>query len=154
MGYFLSLGQDSGNGNGAPAGRITVSPTGLIEWQSNVEYVEVFVSDDGGATWKAVTRAAGNGREQVRWVVPGGVYDFTLVFTDADADTITLSTFHLDLRGPSPTSGGTDQLPPPGGAPPSWFEDSTLIFGAAIPNMYLAAGGGLLLLGMIAKRSK
>lgn len=154
MGRFL--------GQNGPTATITYIPSSkLVQWStSGAGDAEIYVNG-------TLFARAPSGQQAAPWVMLGDTYLFELkdstgavlatVYIDA-AGTVTGQTIYGGEIPPPPGGGGVPAAgggapPPNGGAPPgSWFEQSTNIFGADVPNLALIAGGGLLLLAVVARK--
>ena len=133
-------------GQGEYQGTIVVDRDGTVRWQSNAPSVAIYTKTDGG-TWTLWKLADASGQDRPGWLAPGHVFDFELMYQNESLAIARFSTRTLDLP--------TVESPSGGGAPAgSWFEQSTNIMGAEIPNMVLAAGGGGLLLLAVMSRKK
>ena len=147
MGYYLGE---------ALAATLVYNPsTKIVQWNTTEPSAEVYV---GGRLFAR----APSGSQAAPWVTLGDSYLFELksmtgavlasVFIDTDG-TVSGQTIYGGEIPPAPRAVS---LPTNGGAAagtaPSWFEQSTTIFGAEVPNLALVAGGGLLLLTVLRKK--
>ena len=149
MGYYLGE---------AVAATLVYNPsTKIVQWSTTEPEAEVYM---GGRLFAR----APSGSQAAPWVTLGDSYLFELRSMTGEV----LASVYIDTDGT--VSGETiygGEIPPaPAGSPApagrgagagtasSWFEQSTDIFGTAVPNLAMVGGGGLLLLLLLARRKK
>ena len=145
MGKLITLGQGIG-------ATLDYEPlTKMVRWNAP-GYIDVQVYANG-----ELFGGGESGRQSASWVQLGQSYEFKLIARKSPGEfSEYLATVMVDADGT--VSGQTiagGEIPPAaggGGATPSvsWFDQSTMILGEAVPNLYLTVGGGLLFLAAVA----
>ena len=154
MGYYLGE---------AVAATLVYNPsTKIVQWSTTEPEAEVYM---GGRLFAR----APSGSQAAPWVTLGDSYLFELksmtgavlasVFIDTDG-TVSGQTIYggeippAPLARFAPPNGGSGRRGAAAATAPSWFEQSTDIFGTPVPNLAMVGGGGLLLLLLLARRKK
>lgn len=129
-------------GDAGASGSIAFDPvSAVMSWSSsNVATARIYVNG-------TLMVESPSGQTTIDFIRPGTNYDFSMVGWDGQQEGPQLAKLTVDSAGRVIAA----DAPVETGA--SWFEQDTTIFGAAIPNLALAAGGGLLLLAALKKRS-
>ena len=153
MGRTISLGQESG-------ASINITADGkTLTWTVPPDLpdpVRLWVTMDGQP--RKLQAEGRGGVESPPWVTPGHMWGWEI--TAGENDALQAKTY-ADTRNGFPLTQVAVPLHPqpvslpvasqPGvTAPASWFEQESLVSG--VPNMYLALGGGLLLVMMLKKK--
>lgn len=117
--------------------------------------IQVFVRADGGTP--TLFGEGHGGVANVNWLQQGHKYLFEMMVQG-----VRVLAVEVDWTGPalrqtttlqtSAAPGGSSSSAGGGAPAGSWFEQSTNIFGAAVPNIALIAGGGLLMLAALRKK--
>ena len=152
MGRLVTLGQVGATISYDPVSK-------MVSWSApGYTVVQVYVNG---------TLFAGgeSGQASASWVQLGQSYEFKLIGRKEGEDAY-LATVTVNANGT--VTGQTiygGEIPPASGggggsgtaAPPpeaSWFDQSTVILGSAIPNLYFVGGAGALLLFALASRRR
>ena len=139
MGWRITLGQ----GSVVSLGYNPLTKT--VSW-SAPGYIDVQVYVNG-----ELFSSGESGRESASWIQRGQSYEFKLIARRSPgAFSEYLATFTVDANGEVPPATGGGGGSGTAAPPVSWFDQSTMILGEAVPNLYLTVGGGLLFLAAVA----
>ena len=146
MGMRVSyLGQEG------PTGTIEFDPASKrVSW--NVQGISAARVRINGTHW-ADTGTSGSGVIPDEWVPPHTL-QLLGYGPGVEGPLLATLTINADWSWSSTSSPSQPAQPPPPGPQPgaSWFEQNTNVLGVDIPNLALAAGGGLLALAVIRKK--
>lgn len=149
MGHYVFLGQE-------PGATLDYDPVSkFVRWNAP-GYIDVQVYVNG-----ELFSSGEYGRESAAHFPSGQPYEFKLIARRAPGETSAyLATVMVDANGiVSGTTVAGGEIPPPSAGDGarmslSWFDQSTVILGSAIPNLYLVAGGGLIVLAAMAAKKR
>lgn len=146
--------------------------SGTITWAAGAGWpdpISIDLSVDGAPSVN--TTGGRSGSTVPNYIQPGHTYDFQMLSNGHLLKVLRVDSTQgpatgyiiydattaagLDITA-TPTPGATQ---PPATAPApaspaaaSWFDQSTSLFGTTVPNTYLLAGGGLLLLAVLMRK--